>query len=96
MTEVNNLPSLLDCYQRMLEENLEEEYLTQVWSDVILRELVTITNSEKEVKCVVALKRKLAVKYSSTSSYRSNTQEDAGMSYMSIINCLPNIAKNSK
>ena len=93
MTEVNNLPSLRDCYQRMLDENLEEEYLTKVYSDAILRELVTITNSEKEVRCVVALKRKLAVKYSKTSCYQSNTQEDAGMSYLNIINCLPNLAE---
>ena len=52
MTEVNNLPSLRDCYQRMLDENSEEEYFPKVYSDAIIRELVKITNS-KEVHVVI-------------------------------------------
>ena len=96
MTEVNNLPSLRDCYQRMLDENSEEEYFPKVSSIAIIREIVKITNSKEEVRCVMNLKRTLALKYSNTFTYQSNTQEDAGMSYLSMINCIPNLADKFK
>ena len=80
----------------MLDENSEAEYFTKVSSDAIIREIVKITNSKEEVRCVMNLKRTLALKYSNTFTYQSNTQEDAGMSYLSIINCLPNLADKFK
>ena len=73
MREVKNLPPLHNCNQQMLDENSEEEYFTKVSSDAITREIVKITNSKEEVRCVMNLKRTLALKYSNTFTYQSNT-----------------------
>ena len=66
MREVKNLPPLRDCNQQMLDENSEDEYYTKVYSHAIIREIVKITTSKEEVRCVMNLKRTLALKYSNT------------------------------
>ena len=50
--------------------NLREDYINKEWSDSILKEIVTIANSE-EVSCVMALKAKLAGKYPNTPAHGS-------------------------
>ena len=60
MREVKNLPPLRDCNQQMLDENSEDEYFTKVYSHAIIREIVKITTSKEEVRCVMNLKRTLA------------------------------------
>ena len=77
----------IQCFDR-----LQKQYVDQVgcFQDVV-REIQRLVTSNKDILHVGSLKAILYQAFPSTTSYNSDNQEDAGIPFLHIMQCLPNL-----